>query len=42
MNSAVERAHNVARQADVIAALSLDVLKGTTRAFDPGTLTPRQ
>ncbi|VDP01709.1 unnamed protein product [Heligmosomoides polygyrus] len=32
---AVERAHNVARQADVIAALSLDVLKGTTRAFDP-------
>ncbi|KAK0393380.1 hypothetical protein QR680_000183 [Steinernema hermaphroditum] len=31
---AVERAHNIARQADVIAALSLDVLKGTTRAYD--------
>ncbi|VDL74985.1 unnamed protein product [Nippostrongylus brasiliensis] len=31
----VERARNIARQADVIAALSLDVLKGTTRAFDP-------
>ncbi|MQL36425.1 histidine ammonia-lyase, partial [Escherichia coli] len=27
----LERAHNIARQADVIAALSLDVLKGTTR-----------
>lgn len=33
--SALERAHNIARQADVIAALSLDVLKGTTRAYDP-------
>ncbi|VDN30957.1 unnamed protein product [Cylicostephanus goldi] len=32
---ALERAHNIARQADVIAALSLDVLKGTTRAYDP-------
>ncbi|VDO77328.1 unnamed protein product [Haemonchus placei] len=32
---AVERARNIARQADVIAALSLDVLKGTTRAYDP-------
>ncbi|KAJ1353493.1 Histidine ammonia-lyase [Parelaphostrongylus tenuis] len=32
---ALERAHNIARQADVIAALSLDILKGTTRAFDP-------
>uniref|UniRef100_A0A8R1HZV4 Histidine ammonia-lyase n=1 Tax=Caenorhabditis japonica TaxID=281687 RepID=A0A8R1HZV4_CAEJA len=31
----VERAQNIARQADVIAALSLDVLKGTTRAYDP-------
>ncbi|PAV86161.1 hypothetical protein WR25_02649 [Diploscapter pachys] len=31
----VERANNIARQADVIAALSLDVLKGTTRAYDP-------
>ncbi|CAJ0959838.1 unnamed protein product, partial [Mesorhabditis belari] len=30
----VERAHNIARQADVIAALTLDVLKGTTRAYD--------
>ncbi|KJH43723.1 phenylalanine and histidine ammonia-lyase [Dictyocaulus viviparus] len=32
---ALERAYNIARQADVIAALSLDILKGTTRAFDP-------
>ncbi|TMS33638.1 hypothetical protein L596_001357 [Steinernema carpocapsae] len=31
---AVERSFNIARQADVIAALSLDVLKGTTRAYD--------
>ncbi|CAJ0587069.1 unnamed protein product, partial [Mesorhabditis spiculigera] len=31
---AVERAGNIARQADVIAALTLDVLKGTTRAYD--------
>ncbi|CAI4228581.1 unnamed protein product [Auanema sp. JU1783] len=31
----VERAYNIAKQADVIAALSLEVLKGTTRAFDP-------
>ncbi|ETN74932.1 phenylalanine and histidine ammonia-lyase [Necator americanus] len=31
----LERAYNIARQADVIAALSLDVLKGTTRAYDP-------
>ncbi|CAI5456185.1 unnamed protein product [Caenorhabditis angaria] len=31
----LERAHNISRQADVIAALSLDVLKGTTRAYDP-------
>jgi histidine ammonia-lyase len=34
--AAVERASAIARQADVIAALSLDVLKGTTKAFDPG------
>ncbi|WAR25105.1 HUTH-like protein [Mya arenaria] len=31
---AVERSDAVCRQADVIAALSLEVLKGTTRAFD--------
>ncbi|ESO91184.1 hypothetical protein LOTGIDRAFT_209547 [Lottia gigantea] len=31
---AVERADAISRQADVIAALTLDVLKGTTRAFD--------
>ena len=31
---AVERAGAICRQADVIAALTLDVLKGTTRAFD--------
>ncbi|XP_038666834.1 histidine ammonia-lyase-like isoform X1 [Scyliorhinus canicula] len=31
---AVERATAVAQQADIIAALTLEVLKGTTRAFD--------
>lgn len=31
---AVERATMIARQADVVAALSLEVLKGSTRAFD--------
>ncbi|XP_053114270.1 histidine ammonia-lyase [Hemicordylus capensis] len=31
---AVERASAIARQADVVAALTLEVLKGTTRAFD--------
>lgn len=30
----VERARLIAKQADVIAAMSLEVLKGTTRAFD--------
>ena len=36
--SAVERAMNIANQADVIAALSLEVLKGTSRAYDPGEI----
>ncbi|XP_030625933.1 histidine ammonia-lyase isoform X2 [Chanos chanos] len=31
---AVERAEAIARQADVVAALTLEVLKGTTKAFD--------
>ncbi|KAG8439603.1 hypothetical protein GDO86_005693 [Hymenochirus boettgeri] len=31
---AVERASAIAKQADIIAALTLEVLKGTTRAFD--------
>ncbi|XP_071960699.1 histidine ammonia-lyase-like [Antedon mediterranea] len=31
---ALERATSVARQADIVAALSLEVLKGTTAAFD--------
>ncbi|NXN81189.1 HUTH lyase, partial [Bombycilla garrulus] len=31
---AVERAGAIAKQADIIAALTLEVLKGTTRAFD--------
>lgn len=34
---AVERALSVARQADVIAALTLEALKGTTKAFHRGT-----
>lgn len=33
---AVERADAIARQADLVAALSLEVLKGTTKAFDSG------
>ncbi|KAI1301718.1 Histidine ammonia-lyase [Halotydeus destructor] len=31
---AVEKAVSIARQADVVAALTLEVLKGSTRAFD--------
>ncbi|XP_032644419.1 histidine ammonia-lyase [Chelonoidis abingdonii] len=31
---AVERASAIARQSDIVAALTLEVLKGTTRAFD--------
>jgi histidine ammonia-lyase len=31
---AVERAQHIAKQADVVAALTLEVLKGTSRAFD--------
>uniref|UniRef100_A0A8C2QRG2 Histidine ammonia-lyase n=1 Tax=Capra hircus TaxID=9925 RepID=A0A8C2QRG2_CAPHI len=31
---AVERASAIARQADIVAALTLEVLKGTTKAFD--------
>lgn len=34
---AVERALGVARQADIIAALSFEALKGTTKAFHSGT-----
>jgi len=32
---AVVRAENLAKQADIIAALTVDTLKGTVRAFDP-------
>lgn len=32
--SALERAEAIVRQADIVAAFTLDVLKGTTRAFD--------
>ncbi len=38
MISAVERASLIAKQADIIAALTLDVLKGTTSAFDSGKI----
>lgn len=31
---ATVRAENLARQADIIAALTLDVLKGTSRAYN--------
>lgn len=37
---AVERSGIVARQADVVAALTLEVLKGTSTAFDAG-LSPK-
>jgi len=33
---AVERASAIARQADIVAALTLEVLKGTTKACDTG------
>lgn len=33
---AVERAEAITRQADVIAALTLETLKGTNKAFDIG------
>lgn len=33
---ALERAINICDTANVIAALSLEVLKGTTKAFDEG------
>ena len=36
--AAVVRAESIARQADVVAALSLEVLKGTCSAFDSGEL----
>ena len=32
----MERAGIVARQADIVAALTLEVLKGTSAAFDSG------
>jgi len=35
---ALMRAEAVTRQADVIAAMTLEVLKGTSRAFDAGEL----
>ena len=38
MYTAVERAASIAKQADVIAALTLEVLKGTTSAFDSGKI----
>ena len=34
---ALYRAEMIAKQADIVAALSLDVLQGTPRAFDYGT-----
>lgn len=33
---ALDRAENVCNAANAVAALSLEVLKGTTRAFDEG------
>lgn len=34
---AVERALGLARQADIIAALTLEALRGSTKAFHSGT-----
>jgi histidine ammonia-lyase len=39
---AVERAGVIARQADVVAALTLEVLKGTSSAFDSGKLLDKK
>lgn len=33
---AVHRAKNIARQADIVAALTLEVLRGSVMAYDPG------
>jgi len=33
---ALMRSESIARQADIVASLTLEVLKGTTRAFDAG------
>ena len=33
---ALEKAKTISKQADIIAALSLEVLKGTTKAFSKG------
>ena len=33
---AVSRAKNIARQADIVAALTLEVLQGSIAPFDPG------
>jgi len=30
----LERAHSIAKQADIVAAMTIEVLKGTTKAFD--------
>jgi len=35
---ALERSYAICRQADIIAALTLEVLKGSTNAFDVGKL----
>ena len=34
--SALERADAISRQADIVAALTLEVLKGTSKAFESG------
>jgi len=34
---AVSRAKNIARQADIVAALTLEVLQGSTAPYDAGT-----
>ena len=39
--AAVERADAIAKQADIVAALTLEVLKGTSKAFTSGTPTGR-
>ena len=36
---ALSRAETIAKQADIVAALTLDVLQGTPKAFDYGTRT---
>ena len=38
--AALVRAEVISEQADIVAALTVDVLNGTVRAYDQGTYNP--